>query len=66
MNILFYFTILAFQPIFNMMYMYYTIYTLRDRTWGGVRVEQKDITERKREQDENDSTLTSGDQSNNV
>ena len=38
MNILFYMTILLFQPIFNMAYMYYTIWTIKNRSWGGPRV----------------------------
>lgn len=28
------------QPIFNMVYMYYTIYTIKQKSWGGVRVDQ--------------------------
>lgn len=41
MNIMFYIAILIFQPLFNMAYMYYTIWTIRDRSWGGVRVETR-------------------------
>jgi chitin synthase len=48
MNIFFYFMIVLIQPIFSMMYMYYTIYNIRTRSWGGVRVEPQ----RKRDSDE--------------
>jgi chitin synthase len=39
MNIIFYIVILLIQPIISMMYMYYTIWTMRERSWGGARVE---------------------------
>jgi chitin synthase len=41
MNILFYFIIVLFQPIFSMMFMYYTIYNIRTQTWGGVRIDRE-------------------------
>lgn len=41
MNFIFYFAILLFQPILSMMYMYYTIYTINQKSWGGVRVEKQ-------------------------
>lgn len=41
MNILFYMTILLFQPIFNMAYMYYTIWTIKNRSWGGPRIDNE-------------------------
>lgn len=41
MNILFYIAILIFQPIVAMMFMYYTIYTIRQSGWGGVRTVTK-------------------------
>lgn len=41
MNILFYMTILIFQPVFNMIYMYYTIWTIKETGWGGPRVDNK-------------------------
>lgn len=44
MNFLFYICILFFQPIFSMLYMYYTIFTIRQKGWGGVRVEKKLVT----------------------
>jgi chitin synthase len=44
MNILFYFMILAIQPILSMMYMYYTIWTMKDLSWGGARVEKETDT----------------------
>lgn len=34
MNFVFYFAIILFQPILSSMYMYYTIYTMRHRSWG--------------------------------
>jgi cellulose synthase/poly-beta-1,6-N-acetylglucosamine synthase-like glycosyltransferase len=40
MNILFYICIILFQPIFNMLYMYYTIYDIRVQSWGGVRIDK--------------------------
>jgi cellulose synthase/poly-beta-1,6-N-acetylglucosamine synthase-like glycosyltransferase len=40
MNILFYVMILAIQPIFSMMYLYYTIWTIKTKSWGGVRVDR--------------------------
>jgi len=39
MNIMFYIAILLFQPLISMAYMYYTIWTIRQKSWGGVRVE---------------------------
>jgi len=39
MNIMFYIVILLFQPLISMAYMYYTIWTIRSRSWGGARVE---------------------------
>ena len=45
MNIVFYITIIFLQPLFSMAYLYYTIWTIRQKSWGGVRVEQ----ERKKE-----------------
>lgn len=44
MNIVFYLCLFILQPIFNMIYMYYTIYMMREKSWGGDRV-----TTRKRE-----------------
>jgi cellulose synthase/poly-beta-1,6-N-acetylglucosamine synthase-like glycosyltransferase len=41
MNIIFYLVILLIQPIISMMYMYYTIWTMRQRSWGGARVEAR-------------------------
>lgn len=41
MNILFYFIIIAFQPILSMIYMYYTIYTMKELSWGGIRVDKE-------------------------
>lgn len=40
MNILFYIMIIALQPIFNMLFMYYTIYNFKKRSWGGIRVKK--------------------------
>ena len=47
MNIMFYIVILLFQPLISMAYMYYTIWTIRSRSWGGARVETQinDYTE---------------------
>jgi chitin synthase len=44
-NIIFYLSILAIQPMFNMMYMYYSIYTFNKRSWGGIRsdLENKNV-----------------------
>ena len=47
MNMLFYIVILLIQPVFAMVYMYYTISKIRERSWGGARVDQ-----RKRDDDE--------------
>jgi chitin synthase len=44
MNILSYCAIVFLQPILSMMYMYYTIWTIRQKSWGGIRVERKDTT----------------------
>lgn len=41
MNIIFYIIIIAIQPIFSMMYFYYSIYTIKTKSWGGIRVESK-------------------------
>jgi chitin synthase len=41
MNFVFYFAILIFQPILSMICMYYTIWTIRKKGWGGIRVESK-------------------------
>ena len=41
MNMVFYITILLLQPLFNTAYMYYTIWTIKQKSWGGVRVETK-------------------------
>ena len=41
LNSFYYLIVLLFQPILSMLYMYYTIYTMNKRTWGGVRVEQE-------------------------
>jgi chitin synthase len=41
MNIIFYPVILFVQPILGMIYTYYTIYTFKQRSWGGVRVEKQ-------------------------
>jgi chitin synthase len=60
MNIMFYIAILLFQPLFSMAYMYYTIWTIKQKSWGGVRVET-----RKREADEvvtNDNVLSEQEQ----
>lgn len=43
MNIVFYILIIVLQPIFSMMFMYYTIATAKQRTWGGVRVEKATV-----------------------
>lgn len=40
MNLVFYITILLCQPILNMMYMYYTIWTIKQKSWGGIRVNE--------------------------
>jgi chitin synthase len=50
MNVLFYILILILQPLFSMMYMYYTLFTISNRSWGGVRVDKdklknKDVVE---------------------
>jgi len=50
MNIIFYIAILLFQPIFSGMYMYYTIWTIRQKSWGGPRTDNDKI--RKREADD--------------
>jgi chitin synthase len=42
MNIVFYIVIILLQPIFSATYMYYTMFTLRKRTWGGVRVQKSE------------------------
>lgn len=42
MNLVFYFIILLFQPIISMVYMYYTIWSIKQLSWGGVRVEKTD------------------------
>jgi chitin synthase len=41
MNIVSYCAIVFLQPILSMMYMYYTIWTIRQKSWGGIRVERK-------------------------
>lgn len=41
MNMVFYLMIVVLQPIFSMMFMYYTIYTIKTKSWGGVRVEKQ-------------------------
>jgi chitin synthase len=43
MNIIFYPIILILQPIFSMIYMYYTIYTFNVSGWGGVRTENEKV-----------------------
>ncbi len=45
-NVIFYTMIVMFQPIFSMMFMYYTLYTFKKRTWGGKRVETKNDEEK--------------------
>jgi len=45
MNFLFYIVILIFQPILSMMYMYYTIWTINQKSWGGARVENQKTKE---------------------
>lgn len=42
MNVVFYLIIVICQPVFSMMFMYYTIYTINQKSWGGVRVERSD------------------------
>jgi cellulose synthase/poly-beta-1,6-N-acetylglucosamine synthase-like glycosyltransferase len=41
MNMIYYIAILLLQPLFSMMYMYYTIYTIKTNSWGGVRTEKE-------------------------
>jgi cellulose synthase/poly-beta-1,6-N-acetylglucosamine synthase-like glycosyltransferase len=41
MNFVFYLAILLFQPILSMMYMYYTIWTIKQKSWGGIRVDER-------------------------
>lgn len=41
MNFVFYLAILLLQPILSMMYMYYTIWTINKKSWGGARVENQ-------------------------
>lgn len=41
MNFLFYIIMIICQPVLNMIYMYYTIWTIRQKGWGGVRVDMK-------------------------
>ena len=40
-NIPFYVIFIAFQPIINMVYMYYTLWNIREKGWGGVRTMRK-------------------------
>ena len=40
MNIPFYLLFIIFQPIINMVYMYYTIFHINENSWGGVRTVQ--------------------------
>ena len=40
MNIVSYLFILLFQPLISMVYMYYTILTLKQIGWGGIRVDR--------------------------
>lgn len=47
MNVLFYIAILLFQPLFSMAYMYYTIWTIKQKSWGGIRVETRKKEEQK-------------------
>lgn len=47
MNFIFYFAILLLQPIFSMLYMYYTILTIKKKSWGGIRIDketEKEVT----------------------
>lgn len=43
MNIPFYIIFTAFQPIINMVYMYYTLWNIREKGWGGIRTKQKQV-----------------------
>ena len=45
MNIISYLIIVTLQPIFNTILMYYTLFTMNTRTWGGIRVEKEDQNE---------------------
>ena len=45
MNVVFYVIIVLLQPIFNMLYMYYTIFTIKQQTWGGIRVDRAKSTD---------------------
>jgi chitin synthase len=53
MNMIFYIAILLFQPLFSMAYLYYTIWTIRTRSWGGPRIDNDNDNDktRKREVD---------------
>jgi chitin synthase len=45
MNFVFYFVILIIQPILSMICMYYTIFTIKKKGWGGIRSTPEKIQE---------------------
>jgi chitin synthase len=45
MNIIFYIIFSILQPISNMIYRYYTIWNIKERSWGGVRVDISDASQ---------------------
>jgi cellulose synthase/poly-beta-1,6-N-acetylglucosamine synthase-like glycosyltransferase len=40
---LFFIPFVLFQPLFNAVFMYYTLFTMKERTWGGIRVYRHSI-----------------------
>lgn len=40
---LFFIPFVLFQPLFNAVFMYYTLFTMKERTWGGIRVHRHSI-----------------------
>lgn len=40
-NIFSYLIILIFQPIIGTLYMYYTVLSIREKSWGGIRIEKE-------------------------